>query len=953
MRDHSALVFEPLEPRWLLSSTAIDDLFGSNLGGNTTAANRQARLALMQSEGIQKARLGLLPGKYWNTGTSSPTPQAIDDIVLDMHAANVEPVLLFEYYDDYYNRDIRDFDWYAIGSQFAERFKPGSSWLQSQGITGWGINIYTAINEPDLELELDNEQENTADPGDTDNKIPFNDYHWALENLADGVHASHASAEVLPGGYAGAIFSGNPTMKGYLSAVADLLNDGTLAGVDTHRYQPDGKFPRFAHDEFFAIKSANNITADIKFYVSEFNRNLSTLNPAGMFIDTLDMFNVPATEAGGDGSAARVGYVMPWSLHATDSQIHWGLASSLDPWTPNAEGEAFLLAQDLLAGTSYASLEPTRNGLLKTAGSGKTVWVWFNIKSDGNRPAYATNEATGSELVLMDLPPDATSLSIYRYDGYQSSGNHTAYQTVSVTPGQDWVKLTNLPAEEVIVIVANSETAPVAPTGWKIDFEHRSSGAIATETANGFTPVTDDFAYGRVLRAGWSSGYSIYSRDLSGTGLTGDSNRSSRDETFMADLAPGSYHVTLHMESGRSLAGINAEGQQVFGQITTTSTPLEFDVTVNDGRLDLEFIKDGWWGIHGLEITANAPNLGIFESTRDIGVVAAAGSADSSGGVYTLTGSGRDIWNTSDEFRYLYDARSGDGTITARVDALTNTHAAAKAGVMIRDSPAANAKFVDVMVLPDGRVSMRYRGATGGSAQAIGGTPHGPTGLARWVRLTKLGDDYTGEYSTDGLSWNTIDSVNLNIGGAPERWGLAVTSHNDGVLATAQFSEVSIGDVALPGLLDFSSTSFSSYSGSQDGSGGHASSLSVEDGGATVHLTGNAWKKTALNYSVTASTVLSFEVNATDTGELIGIGLDSDNNHTNRDTLFVLGGSQSVPNDMIDYPGNYQAGDGWVTFTIDIGAFYIGSMSWLTFLADDDADGSADVRFRNIRVYEA
>ena len=57
-----------------------------------------------------------------------------------------------------------------------------------------------------------------------------------------------------------------------------------------------------------------------------------------------------------------------------------------------------------------------------------------------------------------------------------------------------------------------------------------------------------------------------------------------------------------------------------------------------------------------------------FTTSQDIGAVGGAGSSSFSNGVYTITGSGAEIYNTSDEFRYTYASLTGDGEVTARID---------------------------------------------------------------------------------------------------------------------------------------------------------------------------------------------------------------------------------------------------------------------------------------------
>src|SRR5262249_49763985 len=88
--------------------------------------------------------------------------------------------------------------------------------------------------------------------------------------------------------------------------------------------------------------------------------------------------------------------------------------------------------------------------------------------------------------------------------------------------------------------------------------------------------------------------------------------------------------------------------------------------------------------------------------TPDIGSVGFTGHArfDPAAGSYSVGGSGSDIFGTSDQFRFAYTTLTGDGTITARVVSQTNTNNAAKAGVMIRDTLAANAAEALVDVTP-------------------------------------------------------------------------------------------------------------------------------------------------------------------------------------------------------------------------------------------------------------
>jgi hypothetical protein len=189
--------------------------------------------------------------------------------------------------------------------------------------------------------------------------------------------------------------------------------------------------------------------------------------------------------------------------------------------------------------------------------------------------------------------------------------------------------------------------------------------------------------------------------------------------------------------------------------------------------------------------SATTPSYGTFSTDTDIGSPSPAGSANynSSTGTYTVAGGGADIWNASDQFNFLSKSYSGDGAIVARVTSVTNTSSWAKAGVMFRDSLAANAMYVDVIVTPGQGVSFQYRSATGGNCVHTD-----VTGITapEYVRLVRSGNTFTGYYSSDGSNWTQIGSTVTIAMSSTAQLGLAVTAHNNGSLCTASFTNLSI-----------------------------------------------------------------------------------------------------------------------------------------------------------------
>jgi phosphatidylserine/phosphatidylglycerophosphate/cardiolipin synthase-like enzyme len=182
-----------------------------------------------------------------------------------------------------------------------------------------------------------------------------------------------------------------------------------------------------------------------------------------------------------------------------------------------------------------------------------------------------------------------------------------------------------------------------------------------------------------------------------------------------------------------------------------------------------------------------APPLPLGWSADDIGQVGAAGSASYADGSYQLTASGADIWNTLDEFHFVYRSWSGDGEVVARVRAVSNTDSWTKAGVMMRSSLAPGATHASMFVTPGKGLAFQRRTASGGlSVHTSGGGGTAPI----WVKLQRAGTRISAYTSADGVSWAIVGTDTIELGAVYV--GLALTSHHDGALASASFDNVSV-----------------------------------------------------------------------------------------------------------------------------------------------------------------
>ncbi len=190
-----------------------------------------------------------------------------------------------------------------------------------------------------------------------------------------------------------------------------------------------------------------------------------------------------------------------------------------------------------------------------------------------------------------------------------------------------------------------------------------------------------------------------------------------------------------------------------------------------------------------------ATPLPVDFSSTDVGGPRVHGSVayDATTGVFTQSGGGADIWGTSDQFRFTHATLAGNGSITARVDALDNIGWATKGGVMIRQSLDANSAHAFLGIRPDGTLDSIYRATARASSANVNNT-----GPAPWVRITRSGNQFTFASSADGLSWTTLGSRTIAMSG-PVYVGLATCSFADSRFeAFTTFSNVAITGTTSP-----------------------------------------------------------------------------------------------------------------------------------------------------------
>jgi hypothetical protein len=218
---------------------------------------------------------------------------------------------------------------------------------------------------------------------------------------------------------------------------------------------------------------------------------------------------------------------------------------------------------------------------------------------------------------------------------------------------------------------------------------------------------------------------------------------------------------------------------------------------------------------------------------------------------------------------------------------------------------------------------------------------HDYDGLGQWMHVRiELGAYFTGSFSSlvfindhdvpspDGDSYFANIAIYDDVPGPPTPGDVPPPAGN-------------------PGDLDFDALTIDSYAGIQDEGG----AVMIENDGATLHVEGNLWKKTRVDYAITANTVLEFDFRSTTQGDIHAIGFDNDD-AISYDQTFALYGSQK--DFGLKAFRTYFGDEGeWKHYRIPVGQLYTGTFAYLTFVNDHDAAlANADSFFANVTIYE-
>lgn len=187
-------------------------------------------------------------------------------------------------------------------------------------------------------------------------------------------------------------------------------------------------------------------------------------------------------------------------------------------------------------------------------------------------------------------------------------------------------------------------------------------------------------------------------------------------------------------------------------------------------------------------------SLGIFEGKADLGAPALKGSVtlNAAAADYRITAAGANIWAKADEGYLVWKRLSGDWVMTATMrfpEPGGSGHR--KAGIMARQSLAADAPYLDAIVHGDGLTQIQFREAAGDITRSIRFPESGPVHL----KLEKVGNWFTMSAAREGQPLRELGAYQLRLTD-PLYVGLVVCSHDAKRLETAVFSDVTLR--ALP-----------------------------------------------------------------------------------------------------------------------------------------------------------
>jgi regulation of enolase protein 1 (concanavalin A-like superfamily) len=188
-----------------------------------------------------------------------------------------------------------------------------------------------------------------------------------------------------------------------------------------------------------------------------------------------------------------------------------------------------------------------------------------------------------------------------------------------------------------------------------------------------------------------------------------------------------------------------------------------------------------------LLIEISAADLPLPWELERIGKITGKSRAAHKAGTFTLASSGN-LAGKSDSGAFIWQTLTGDGEIIARVNGLDDAGKTSRAGLMIRDTLAANSRHVFIGVNGGGDFRWVRRTRTGGQTLM---TPEGAGAVPKvWLRLVRKGETIIASKSANGSDWTRVGSTTVDFG-KNCYIGISISS-GDATPSTATFRGVTV-----------------------------------------------------------------------------------------------------------------------------------------------------------------
>jgi uncharacterized repeat protein (TIGR01451 family) len=165
---------------------------------------------------------------------------------------------------------------------------------------------------------------------------------------------------------------------------------------------------------------------------------------------------------------------------------------------------------------------------------------------------------------------------------------------------------------------------------------------------------------------------------------------------------------------------------------------------------------------------------------------------------FEIVGGGADIWANADQGYLATRTNSGNFDARVLVTDLRGSNAITKAVLTVREATNAESAALTISVNPPApgrnQIEMGLRPTASNATVAVG-TSFVPGGVPNaWMRITRVGNLFTGYRSTNGVDWVQLGQTNVSLA-ATMQVGIGVTAHDNTLLATGTFTGFSVSQV--------------------------------------------------------------------------------------------------------------------------------------------------------------